>query len=68
VLEGLGFNYGIAQSIAGLYQTKTCTQQGGISCGSGVPGFVWPYGDQPADAVQVQQGWNYQNKVDQGCK
>ena len=66
VLASTGATYYQTQNAAGVAQIGICIFGG--ACGTGVPGFVFPYGDQVGDAAQIKKGWNYESKVMSGCK
>ena len=66
VLSGLGFNYYLTQNAAGIAQIGICFSGG--ACGSGVPGFVFPFGDQVGDAAEIKQGLDFEKGVLAGCK
>ncbi len=67
VLAGLGFNYYFTQNTAGAAQILICLSGG--ACGSDVPGIVFPYGDQPGDAVEIKKGFAYETQVSSmGCR
>jgi RHS repeat-associated protein len=65
VLESFGFSYFFTQNAAGIAQIGICLAGG--ACGTGIPGVVYPYGDQINDAVDVQKGFNYETAVQAGC-
>jgi hypothetical protein len=50
---------------AGVAQIGICIFGG--ACGTGVPGVLYPYGDQITDAIDVQKGYNYEAAVQAGC-
>jgi hypothetical protein len=53
----MGWPYYIGQNGAGIYQQLA----GAAAAGQGTPFLSWPYGDDPADAKQIQAGYNYYN-------
>ena len=63
MLESLGFSYFFTQNAAGVAQIGICLFGG--ARGTGVPGVVYPFGDEIDDAIFVQIGWNYEK---QNCK
>jgi len=65
VLAGLGFSLNFTQSAAGIAQMYFCYRGG--SCGTGVPFFQYPYGDQAGDQQQIMAGYNYELAVLGGC-
>jgi RHS repeat-associated protein len=65
VLAGLGFGITFTQSAAGIAQIGICLSGG--SCGSGIPFFKFPYGDQAGDQAEIQAGYNYEQAVLAGC-
>jgi len=66
VLESFGFSYFFTQNAAGVGQIGICMSGG--YCGVGVPGVVYPFGDSIDDAVNVRRGYNYEKKIDLGCR
>jgi RHS repeat-associated protein len=65
VMASLGASYYQTQNAAGVAQIGICLFGG--ACGTGVPGVVFPFGDQVSDAAQIKQGWNYESNVMAGC-
>ncbi len=65
VMEGLGFNLYQTKSIAGTAQVAICIAKGGAdgSCGAGIPFVKPPYGDQPADQMDIEKGFKYETAV-----
>jgi RHS repeat-associated protein len=59
--NAMGIPYYIAQNGAGIYQQT----RGAAVAGQGTPVINWPYGDDPADAKQIQAGYDY---FKCGCK
>jgi RHS repeat-associated protein len=55
VAAAFGFPYYVAQNGAGIYQQTA----GAAAAGQGTPLVKWPYGDDPADAKQIQAGYRY---------
>jgi RHS repeat-associated protein len=66
VLASTGATYYQTQNAAGVAQIGICIFGG--ACGTGVSGFVFPYGDQVGDASLIKKGWTYENAVMTGCK
>ncbi len=66
VMESLGLSYYESQNVAGVIQIVICTFGG--ACGQGVPGIVFPYGDQPGDATDIERGYGYEKKKQAGCQ
>jgi RHS repeat-associated protein len=67
VLESFGFSYYATQNAAGVAQIYICAR--GQACGTGTPGFQFPYGDQIEDAALIKIGYSYQKLVDLfGCR
>jgi RHS repeat-associated protein len=65
VLESFGFSYYFTQNAAGAAQVAICVAGG--ACGSGIPGLLYPFGDQVADAVIIKWGFDYQKAKDAHC-
>ena len=57
VLASEGYDYYQTQNAAGIAQIGIHATGG--AAGTGIPGLIWPYGDQEADALEVLQGWLY---------
>jgi RHS repeat-associated protein len=55
VTAAMGIPSYIAQNAAGIYQQT----RGAASAAQGIPIFKWPYGDDVADAVQIERGRQY---------
>jgi hypothetical protein len=60
VLASQGYDYYETQNAAGIAQTGIHLMGG--AGGTGIPGLIWPFGDQKADALEVLQGWLYATK------
>lgn len=61
VTAAMGIPSYVAQNAAGIYQQVS----GASAAGQGTPILKWPYGDDTADAVQIERGRQYFNC---GCK
>ena len=66
VLESLDFSYYFTQNAAGVAQIAICAKGG--ACGSGIPGVMFPYGDQLSDAIYVRKGFDYETAKRADCK
>ena len=65
VMQSLGFSLYFTQNAAGLAQIGICLSGG--SCGTGIPGVLWPYGDQANDARDVESGYKYEAAIQAKC-
>jgi Bacterial toxin 44 len=61
VLRGLGFNVYTTLNAAGVAQIYICAS--GRACGVGIPGLVYPFGDQLTDTVNVLRGFDYEGVI-----
>lgn len=66
VMQSLGFSYTFSQNAAGVAQITICAFGG--SCGAGIPGLQYPYGDQKGDAIDVKKGFDYAAAKAAGCQ
>jgi len=65
-MQSLGFSYTFSQNAAGVAQITICAFGG--SCGTGIPGLQYPYGDQKGDAIDVKKGFDYAAAKAAGCQ
>ena len=52
--------------LPGVAQITICAFGG--SCGAGIPGLQYPYGDQKGDAIDVKKGFDYAAAKAAGCQ
>lgn len=61
VMQSLGASLFVTQNSAGTAQILI--HLAGGAGGQGIPFLSYPFGDQPADARDVQRGWDYERVV-----